>query len=277
MLGKLAVHQFLTDGYSVRALVRNLEVARRELPAEAELTAGDITQPKSVATALKNIDYVHISVNGGNDADNIFQVEYEGVKNVIEIVEKENIQRLTYISGMGVNNANLHYPSERAKFMVEELLQKSSFSYTVFKPGFFMETLPQFVMKDKALMLGKQPHLFRLIAAHDLMRNISASYQMEAASNKVYYVFGNRPYLLEDALKQYIDKFHSGIKISVMPLGIMKSLNRFFMGGKLTRVLGIMTLMQEKGEEGDPTEYFRLFGEHPTTFEQWLDFRKNEG
>lgn len=43
------------------------------------------------------------------------------------------------------------------------------------------------------------------------------------------------------------------------------------MKGKLTRAKGIMELLQQKGEEGNPQEYLWIFGTHPTTFKQWLN------
>ena len=46
------------------------------------------------------------------------------------------------------------------------------------------------------------------------------------------------------------------------------------MKGRLTRVIGIMEILQQKGEEGDPKEYIRIFGAHQTTFEQWLNAQK---
>lgn len=54
-----------------------------------------------------------------------------------------------------------------------------------------METLQRFVQKDKALLLGKQPNPLHMIAANDLMRNISRSYGMPEVENKSFYVIGN--------------------------------------------------------------------------------------
>ena len=43
------------------------------------------------------------------------------------------------------------------------------------------------------------------------------------------------------------------------------------MKGKLTRAIGIMELLQRKGEECNPQELIRAFGMHPTTFGQWFN------
>ncbi|HEY5405997.1 MAG TPA: hypothetical protein VIJ92_02880 [Ginsengibacter sp.] len=93
---------------------------------------------------------------------------------------------------------------------------------------------------------------------------------MPAAENKSFYVFGNKAILLKDALQAYVNKLYPEMKVSVMPLWLVKPINRLFMKGRLTRVIGIMELLQQKGEEGSPQEYINVFGTHPTTFEQWL-------
>lgn len=88
------------------------------------------------------------------------------------------------------------------------------------------------------------------------MQNISESYQMPQAENKSFYVFGNKAILLKDALLAYVNKLYPGMKVSVMPLWLVKPVNRLFMKGRLTRVIGIMELLQQKREEGNPQEYF---------------------
>lgn len=271
LLGGMAAKQFLRDGYSVKALVRNIDAAKDEFPKEIELVKGDITIKNSVKDAVKNVDFVHISVSGGNDPKNIFEVEYEGVKNVIEAAQKSSIKRVTHISGMSVNEENQSHPSEKAKLMAENEFKKSSVAYTIFKPGFFMETLERFVQKDKALLLGKQPNPMHLIAVNDLMSNISKCYHMSDTENKTFYVIGNKPILLKDALQAYVNKVHPTMKVKVMPLWAMKPINQLFMGGKLSRVIGIMEILERKGEEGNPQEYLDIFGKHPTTFEEWLN------
>lgn len=270
LLGGMAAKQFLRDGYSVKALVRNIDTVKDEFPKEIELVTGDITNKYSVEDAVKNVDFIHLSVSGGNDPKNIFEVEYEGVKNVIQVAQKSAIKRITHISGMSVNEENQSHPSEKAKLMAENEFEKSSVAYTIFKPGFFMETLERFVQKDKVLLLGKQPNPMHLIAVNDLMGNISKCYHMPETENKSFYVIGKEPILLKDALQAYINKVHPSMKVKVMPLWLIKPINRLFMGGKLTRVIDIMEILQLKGEEGNPQEYFDNFGKHPTTFEKWL-------
>lgn len=271
-LGNIAANKFVEDGYSVRALVRNIKQAKKILPENIELVFGDVTKPSSVLEAVKNIDFIHISLSGGNLAKDIYDVEFKGVQNIIKAAEKSQVNHITLISGMNVNKENQSHHSEKAKLLAEQALADSDISYTIFKPGFFMETLYKFIQSNKILLLGSQSNPLRLIAANDLMSNISKCYSLEKARNKTFYVFGNESFLLKDALHMLRPK----MKLHVIPLWIIKPINKFFMRGKLTRVIGIMEILQKKGEEGSPDEYFDTFGTHSTKFSQWLQDQSND-
>lgn len=56
-IGSLVVEEALRRGYSVRALVRSAEKARR-LPAKAEAVIGDLTRPETLEAAVKGIDTI---------------------------------------------------------------------------------------------------------------------------------------------------------------------------------------------------------------------------
>src|SRR5271165_6782746 len=66
-IGSLVVEEAFRQGYSVRALVRSAEKARR-LPAKAEAVIGDLTRPDTLDAAVKDIDaivFTHGSDGGG--------------------------------------------------------------------------------------------------------------------------------------------------------------------------------------------------------------------
>ncbi|HEY5405996.1 MAG TPA: NAD(P)H-binding protein [Ginsengibacter sp.] len=163
LLGKIAAEQFLSDGYKVKALVRNTNAAKNILPKEIELIRGDVTQYETVLNAAKDVDYIHISISGGNDSKDILKVELEGIRNVIKAAQKQNVTRISMISGMSVNAENQLHPSEKAKFLAEQDLEISGVKYTIFKPSFFMETLQRFVQKNKALLWENKLIRFTLL------------------------------------------------------------------------------------------------------------------
>lgn len=272
-LGQKAVSRFHLEGYTVRALVRNQN--KSQFAEGVEVVQGDLRNPTSIEAAMEGMDYVHISVSAGNDPNEVKEVEEDGVIQAIAIAEKMGIQKVSFISGMSANLGNVDNPSEDAKVKVENYLKNGEVNFTIFKPGFFAETLARFVQGNRAIMLGSQPHKFHVIIMDDLMKNISKSYQMSETDRQVYYVHGaESPILLKEALQQYIDHVHPGMKITTMPIGVMKIVNKLFIKGNLTRTLETMSILQTKGEEGDSSDYYSTFGRDHTKFQDWLKQQK---
>lgn len=272
-LGQKAVSRFQLDGYKVRALVRNPN--KIQFAEGVEVVQGDLRNPTSIEAAMEGMDYVHISVSAGNDPNEVKEVEEDGVIQAIAIAEKIGIKKISFISGMSANLENIDNPSEDAKVKVENYLKNGKVNFTIFKPGFFAETLARFVQGNRAIMLGSQPHKFHVIIMDDLMKNISKSYQMSETDRKVYYVHGaEMPILLKDALQQYLDNLHPGMNITTMPIGVMKIINKLFIKGNLTRTLETMSILQTKGEEGDYADYYATFGRDHTKFQVWLQQQK---
>ena len=68
--------------------------------------------------------------------------------------------------------------------------------YTIFRATFFMETLPRFVRRTRASLLGNQPHPWRWVAADDYARMVAAAYTTPAAANKLLTILGPEPWTM---------------------------------------------------------------------------------
>ena len=270
MIGRIVSSQLLEDGYGVVAMVRDPSKAGNELKKGIELIRGDVTSYNDVLQACRNADFIHISTSGGNNQENIMAVEYEGTLNVLQAAIEMRIKHITMISGMHVNKDSLDHPAEKAKYLAENAIKSSSTPYTIFKPTFFMETLERHIQGNKAVIIGKQPKALNMIAAKDLAKNISKTYQMNEAINQVFYPKGKEAIKLKNALEQYVSKKYPGMKVQVVPIWLMQIADKLFMNGKLSRVIGIMKLLQKEGEAGSSDHYFNVYGDRTTPFDQWL-------
>jgi NADH dehydrogenase len=206
MIGRIVSSQLLEDGYRVVAMVRNPSKAGNELKKGIELIRGDVTSYNDVLQACRNVDFIHISTSGGNNQENIMAVEYEGTLNVLQAAIEMRIKHITMISGMHVNKDSLDHPAEKAKYLAENAIKSSSIPYTIFKPTFFMETLERHIQGNKAVIIGKQPKALNMIAAKDLAKNISKTYQMDEAINQVFFPKGKEAITLKNGLEQYVSK-----------------------------------------------------------------------
>ena len=112
MLGEPVARRLCADGHPVRIFTRSLEKTRARFGAEYEVVAGDVEDLPSLQTALQGCQGVHINLDGGLDPD----LERRGAENVARAAAKAGVQRLTYLSGTSVTQANSWYAGTKAKF-----------------------------------------------------------------------------------------------------------------------------------------------------------------
>ena len=94
-IGHLVVEEALRQGHSVRALARDSRKARR-LPAEAQVIAGDLTRPETLAPAVADVDaivFTHGSDGGGKAGAE--RVDYGGVRNALMAIADHPVLQVT--------------------------------------------------------------------------------------------------------------------------------------------------------------------------------------
>ena len=100
---------------------------------------GDITDPKSIARAIDDIDVVISTVTsmptGANDG--LRRVDREGTLALIDAAAAANVDRFVYVSYS--NNLREASPLETAKRDCERRLMAGNMSTVILRPSFFME------------------------------------------------------------------------------------------------------------------------------------------
>ena len=270
MLGEQVAWQLLRDGFEVRLLARDVERARTLLGPDFEYFAGDVDDSGAIERALEDCAGVHISLRGGSDPDELDRVEHRGTARVAELAARQGVSRLTYLSGMLVAE-DAEIPGDRAKFRAERAIQQSGVPYTIFKPTYFMETLPRHVQGRLAIVLGRQPHPLHMVAAGDYARMVSRSLRTPEAANRCFFVHGPEGITIPDALRLYCSLVEPGKRVVSMPLGFMSVVDALFMRGQLRSTLQLMRVMQRVGERGDPSEANEVLGAPPMTLRRWCE------
>ena len=271
LLGHLVVRQLLDDGFRVRALVRDVERARRRLGPDVDLVPGDIDDGAAIARALAGCCGVHVSLASARpeDAD---RVEYRGTARVAELAARHGLSRLTYVSGMLVGEEWTDgIAQHRAKLLAEQAIKQSGVPYTIFKPTYFMDTLPRHIQGNLAIVLGRQPHAYHMTAASDFARMVACSLRTPEAANTELFVQGPEAITIRDALRLYCTLVEPGKRVISLPLRLMRAIDTLLLGRKLHDTLQLMALMQRVGERGDPAETNGLLGAATTTVRQWCE------
>ncbi len=119
--GKEIVSQALAAGYEVTVLVRDssrLSVKHDKL----YLVIGDVLNPEKVEETLAGSDAVCCSL--GHTANNPDNVVSEGTRNIVECMQKQDIQRLVVVSALGVGDSQ-DQVSLTFKMMMKTVLRKA--------------------------------------------------------------------------------------------------------------------------------------------------------
>jgi len=128
-VGGRLVPRLLEEGYSVRCLARNPEkLVSRNWPS-VEVVYGDVLQPESLKSALKNIDvlyYLVHSMQGKKDFENL---DTTAAYNCGFSAKEAGVKRIIYLGGLVKHPANLS-PHLKSRQEVGNILRKAGVEIT---------------------------------------------------------------------------------------------------------------------------------------------------
>jgi uncharacterized protein YbjT (DUF2867 family) len=266
MLGEPVARRLAAGGHDVRVLARHPEHAAERLAGVCELVRGDVDDRESVSRALEDCDGVHLNLNGGSDWD----LERRGAETVAALAAKAGVKRISLISGASTSEENAWFPMTRAKLAAEQAVRASGIPFTIFRCTMFMETLPQFVRDGKAMVMGRQPHRWRWIAANDYAAMVARAYEVAETAGRVFHIRGPQALTMEEAVEIYRKRCAPGAKLIHVPFWTLQVMALMPGAQELRRVgLPLMRYFSKVAEAGDPAEADSMLGAPSTTLETW--------
>jgi len=183
-IGGYLTNQLVSEGYTVRCLARNPDKLTELANRGCEITKGDFTDPRSVQHALESMDAVYVSIHTlapqqKNTAEQGFMdIEMNAIQNIVEGCRMHKVNRLVYITSLGVTaEAKDTWTSGRWK--IQQYLLNSGLNVTVIQPGMIVGIGGQgFNMvlanakKSTSFVIGNGLNKFRSIAIDDLVYNL---------------------------------------------------------------------------------------------------------
>lgn len=256
-------------GYAVRILTRDGASAKKLLGDGYTIIEGDITDRACLESALVGCDGVHISLPSGHDEAMLAKIQVGVTSTVATLAKEHAIRHLTYTSGYLVSEQFAHIPAERAKHRAENAIRASGAGYTLFRPTYFTDLLPNFIQGKRASVFGKQPHPIHFLTIADYARMVAQAHRMDA-TNQAVFVCGPEAMTFADAMRLVTKKVAPEAKVSHAPFWMMGMMNRLFLRGELTEILALMRATEQVGEMGNtPDVANRLFGRATTGVEVW--------
>lgn len=135
-VGEFVLEKLLARGVSVRAMTRK---PRATFPEQVEAYVGDITDPESVAGALKDIDAVVFTHGTNGSAEQHQRVDYGAVYNVL--TQADRPVRIALMTAIGVTDREIFYNRGMKlcdwKRRSERLVRASGWPYTIVRPSWF--------------------------------------------------------------------------------------------------------------------------------------------
>ena len=125
----------------VKALVRNLDLAKNLFPPQVELVLGDVLKPDTLKNAIAGCT-VLICATGAKpslDFTGPLQVDYFGTKNLVDIAKSSGIKQFVLVTSLCVSQffhpLNLFWLILFWKQQAENYLKESGLTYTIVRPG----------------------------------------------------------------------------------------------------------------------------------------------
>ncbi|MEZ4514001.1 MAG: SDR family oxidoreductase [Chloroflexota bacterium] len=220
MLGGMIAHQLLAQGKQVRVLLRHNSPAmamaaqgmatnpQSLLDAGAEAVYGDLKDRASLDAACAGVETVITTANaalrGGEDT--FETVDRQGTQHLIDAARAQGVQQFIYMSANGSDPQHPH-PLFSAKGACEAYLQESGLTYTILKPGVFMEVwigtvigMPLQAQQPITLIgEGKTKHAF--VSMGDVAAYAVTAVHNPDAFNQTIYIGGPASYSWIEVVK----------------------------------------------------------------------------
>ncbi|MBK9210057.1 MAG: NAD(P)H-binding protein [Anaerolineales bacterium] len=264
-VGAPVTKQLLADGFSVRALVRNADKARQLLGDKVEIVTGSFEDKATLEKALADVSGVNISVP--------WQSEAQVARDVTEILARQGRKnvRVSYISGTTANPENRGYAMIDEKLKAEEVLKKSGVEYTILRPSWFMDALALFVNDGRATVFGKQTQSYYFLSLADFARAVSKRTRPKPLRTRLSFSTVPKSMLLmTDALQQYCDARHSGVKAASMPIWFGKMLAMMMKSPAMKDFVQMMAYFEKSPKVSQPNGAESILGTSSMTMSDWL-------
>jgi uncharacterized protein YbjT (DUF2867 family) len=258
-VGSNLVEQLLQAGHQVRALTRN--PAKANLPAGAELIAGDLINPSSFAAALEGVDALHLINFGGDD----FAPLQTGGE-IMALAKQAGVKRVTVLMG-GMEGA------------VEQAVKDSGLEWTFLQPVEFMSNMREWasaIRSEKALRLPFVDRKTAIVHEADIAAVAAAALTQEGHAGKTYPITGSEvlsPRKMVDIISQAI-----GSPIQLIELTEAQAIEQWKAAGMPEDTIQFMLWVYgnppEVGYTVAPTVQ-QVIGRPPRTFAQWATANRN--
>ena len=225
-LGVQLAPLLMARGLPVRVLTRDPDKARAILPG-ALLHRGDVQDAATLGPALDGVDTVVSAITGfGPGGAGPRAIDLEGNRSLICAAEAAGVSRYVLIS---IHGASPDHPLElyRMKHQAEEILRRSSLSWTIVRPTVFMElwlgiVCDPILATGKATVFGRGANPINFVSVRDLARFVDLVVARPALAGSALSVGGPEDLTLTQMIASFSAITGAAAKVRHVPLAAMR-------------------------------------------------------
>lgn len=228
MLGRHVTHILKREGFSVTAVVRDMQKAQQKLHPEIPLHKANLQSVSSLQTAFRDIDFVYLSLSTTPyDKKAAFKAEIDGVQNVIEAAKRTKVKRIGFLSSLIKDYDASNWWVFDIKKEAVRLLLEADIPVTIFYPSNFYETIPELQMTGRRIKLaGNQSTKSWWIGTQDYGKQVAAAFLQDHTENREYIMQGPEAYNLDEAADLFIQNYKKKklrkIKAPLWPMNLLR-------------------------------------------------------
>ena len=268
MVGKRVAKQLVADGFEVTAVVLDEERARKQLPEEVALFAGNVEKPGALQEVLARADTAIIIMPLSIGERDGFVPERDGTRNIVEALPDIRTVELIKLSEIGAGSDPSFFDLQ-CKAEAEDTIRSSGHPFVLFRPTWFMESWPeQLYTGSEFMVVGSSRRRIHWVALSDMARWMSRAVSgFDRVRGKTLTVQGRDGLTFEEAATIMSEATHlqllhlpvDGVVPPGSPPGLQRTLHELF------------RYYDQYNEEFEASELWQLLGAPENNFDQFME------
>jgi uncharacterized protein YbjT (DUF2867 family) len=281
-LGRQVTRRALDEGHQVRCLVRSFRKAAFLKEWGAELVAGDLRRPESLAPALDGVTAViDAATTRATDSLSIRQVDWEGQVNLIQAAAAAKIDRFIFFSILDAEKYP-DVPLMDIKNCTEKFLIESGLNYTILRPcGFLQGLIGQYaipILESQSVWVMGDTSPMAYMDTQDIAKFAVRALSVPETERQSFPIVGSRAWGAYEIIRLCERLSGKDSRVSRMPIGLLRAMRKVTRAFEWTWNISDRLAFAEVVSSGKPItapmdEVYKTFGIDPgeiTTLEAYL-------
>ena len=270
MIGIPVTNELVKAGFKVTALVRNVDKAKKMLPASVNFVKGDLENVESIVSALQNAEGVYISLSTlPTDKETGFSPERQGLDNILKALKQTKVTRVAFLASFLARNYTGNWWVMNDKKEGIKKVKKCGIDYTLFYPSNFFENFANGMKRANKIMVDtKINNKAWWISAEDYGTQVACSFNVEVAANKEYPVQGVEAMTMKEAAEKFISGYRKEkLILATMPLALFKVMSLFVL--EMKYMVKFMSVLLNNKETFEAQNTWKDLGKPTVTMQEY--------